>query len=234
MKTYTHTIIPETFPTSSKRLVPNSTTKFEKYRTYLTQQIEHAGRSLAILAKEHFLQHHLSGQQVAVLAGVSSNGGSALVCARRLHSLGVDVQVFMTDTDERMAAVTLRQKQLLKQIGVPVHLGTELPGDLEYDLIIDGIMESSATQKLCGLSMEMIHWINAGNEKVIAIDLPSGLNSRSNRGAAAIVEADATLTLAMPKESMFTERAKHYIGSLYLGDMRVPSTDTATDIIKIY
>ena len=58
----------------------------EEYGILLIQMMENAGRCLAILAKERFLD--TGNEKVMVLAGVGGNGGGALVCARRLAAWG--------------------------------------------------------------------------------------------------------------------------------------------------
>ncbi|MEJ2554871.1 MAG: NAD(P)H-hydrate epimerase [Anaerolineae bacterium] len=54
----------------------------------LIQMMENAGRVLAHLARERFLDGAPRGRGVVVLAGSGGNGGGALVCARRLHNCG--------------------------------------------------------------------------------------------------------------------------------------------------
>jgi NAD(P)H-hydrate epimerase len=56
----------------------------EDYHIELLQMMEHAGRHLAHLARERFLQGNPVGRRVVVLAGPGGNGGGALVAARRL------------------------------------------------------------------------------------------------------------------------------------------------------
>jgi len=68
----------------------------EDYKISLLQMMENAGRCLAILAIEKFLKKQLDTKKVIVLAGTGGNGGGALVCARRLHSWGAKVEVFLT------------------------------------------------------------------------------------------------------------------------------------------
>ncbi|HUM67274.1 MAG TPA: NAD(P)H-hydrate epimerase, partial [Chloroflexota bacterium] len=53
----------------------------EDYHIDLIQMMENAGRNLAHLARERFLNGDPRGQKVVVLAGTGGNGGGALVCA---------------------------------------------------------------------------------------------------------------------------------------------------------
>ena len=60
----------------------------EDYRIDLVRMMENAGRCLAILTRDRFLNRSPVGKRVTVLAGSGGNGGGALVAARRLHNWG--------------------------------------------------------------------------------------------------------------------------------------------------
>jgi len=60
----------------------------EDFKIELIQMMENAGRNLASLARERFLDGDPIGKRVVVLAGTGGNGGGALVAARRLHNWG--------------------------------------------------------------------------------------------------------------------------------------------------
>ena len=54
---------------------------------------------------------------------------------------------------------------------------------------------------------------------VISLDTPSGLNVTTGDIPGAVVHADTTLTLALPKSGL---RDQTCVGALYLGDISVP------------
>ena len=54
----------------------------EDYHIELMQMMENAGRNLAHLARDRFLDGDPDGKSVVVLAGTGGNGGGALVAAR--------------------------------------------------------------------------------------------------------------------------------------------------------
>ena len=63
----------------------------EDYGISLVQMMENAGRNLAQLARQRFLDGDPRGRRVLVLAGTGGNGGGGLVCARRLRNWGAEV-----------------------------------------------------------------------------------------------------------------------------------------------
>jgi NAD(P)H-hydrate epimerase len=88
----------------------------------LLQMMENAGRNLAHLARTRFLDGEPRGKRVIVLAGTDGNGGGALVCARRLHSWGAQVQVFVTKDDNAFTPVPGHQLDILRRMQVPIAL----------------------------------------------------------------------------------------------------------------
>ena len=67
----------------------------EEYGILLMQMMENAGRQLAHLARQRFMDGDPVGKTVLVLAGAGGNGGGGLVAARRLHSWGAHVIVYL-------------------------------------------------------------------------------------------------------------------------------------------
>ena len=58
---------------------------------------------------------------------------------------------------------------------------------------------------------------NAHAARVLALDVPSGLNATTGETPGVVVRADRTLTLALPKTGL-----RDVAGALYLGDIGIP------------
>lgn len=195
----------------------------EEYRIELIQMMENAGRCLAILAIDRFLDHQPADKQVAVLAGGGGNGGGAMVCARRLHNWGARVKVFLAHEESKITSVPRHQLDILRRMGIDIHLGDELDQASEIDLIIDGIIGYSVKGDPYGLPKAMIEWTNLEEAPVLSLDTPSGLDLTSGTVHSPTVKAMATLTLALPKNGLFEPKALSHRGELYLGDISVPT-----------
>ena len=226
----------------SKVVIPKITTAqmievdrlmMEDYKISLIQMMENAGRCLAILAIEKFLKKQLDTKKVIVLAGTGGNGGGALVCARRLHSWGVNVEVYLTGDPKRMTPVPKHQLVILQQIGLPIKNGIKLPTTHSADLIIDGIIGYSIKGNPFGVPKEMIDWANKQFIPILSLDTPSGLGLTTGKVHSPTIKATATLTLALPKKGLFEKTAKAVIGNLYLGDISVPPRLYKEDSLNI-
>lgn len=194
----------------------------EDYHIGLIQMMENAGRNLAHLARQRFLRGDPREQRVMVLAGTGGNGGGALVCARRLHNYGADVQVIVTQPDETLKAVPAHQLDVLRRMSVPVD-AADAVGDVETpDLIVDGVIGYSLKGAPRGAAGDLIRWASAQYAPILALDAPSGVDTTTGTVFDPAIRATATMTLALPKQGLRTPGVEAYVGELYLADISVP------------
>ncbi|GAB4529374.1 MAG: hypothetical protein OHK0046_49190 [Anaerolineae bacterium] len=191
----------------------------EDYHIELIQMMENAGRSLAHLAKDRFLQGDPRGKRVVVLAGTGGNGGGAMVSARRLQNYGASVHVFLSRPE--LDGVPAHQRDILRRMNIPVLnvVPDTVIEPLTVDLIIDGIIGYSLKGAPRGLSAEFIDWANASGVPILALDTPSGLDTSTGTAHTPTIHAAATLTLALPKVGL---RSAAQVGELYVADLSVP------------
>lgn len=193
----------------------------------LIQMMENAGRNLAHLARQRFLAGDPRGRRVLVLAGAGGNGGGALVAARRLHNWGADILVGLGEEPGAMAPVPAHQRQILEKMRVA---GVDRPAspraltaearERPFDLILDGLIGYSLRGAPSGLIGELIRAANALGAPILALDVPSGIDSTTGEIFEPSIRAAATMTLAMPKAGLVAARAA--AGELYLADISVP------------
>jgi NAD(P)H-hydrate epimerase len=194
----------------------------EDYGIELIQMMENAGRALAHLARARFLGGDPRGQAVIVLAGTGGNGGGALVAARRLHNYGAQVQVVITKPDADFAPVPGHQLAILRRMGVLVHEAGAVGEVARPVLVLDGVIGYSLKGAPRGPAAALIRWANAQDAPVLALDVPSGVDTTSGTAHDPAIRAAATLTLALPKAGLRAPGAADHAGALYLADISVP------------
>jgi len=218
------------FPKIKEASVPFLTTEqmievdramIEDYGILLIQMMENAGRNLAHLGRARFLSGDPSGKRVAVLAGVGGNGGGALVCARRLKNWGASVEVFVTKRHEDFTDIPGHQLRITRSMNIPSGIGAP-PAEAQFDLVVDGIIGYSLKGAPYGTAADMIRWANRQSAPVLALDAPSGVDSSSGAAIDPVIDAAATMTLALPKEGLRAQSVRARVGELYLADISVP------------
>lgn len=192
----------------------------EVYHIDLIQMMENAGRSLAQLARERFWQGQARGKRVVVLAGTGGNGGGALVAARWLHNAGASVEVVLAAQESRLTPVPAHQASILHRLGIPFQQSPPSSTAPAPDLVIDGLIGYSLRGAPGGASANLIRWANRVSAPVLALDVPSGVDSSTGEVHDPSIAADATMTLALPKTGLRTAKAQ--VGALYLANISVP------------
>ncbi|MCJ7715428.1 MAG: NAD(P)H-hydrate epimerase [Anaerolineales bacterium] len=193
----------------------------DEFGIQLIQMMENAGRHLADLAVQRFLEEDPIGKSVVILAGIGGNGGGALVCARNLHNWGADVVVVLTKSVEQLTGVVQHQTKILQANKIEIASVLDLQKVSALDLIVDGLIGYSIQGAPRGLAAELIRWANQQEKPILALDLPSGLDGTTGEVFHPAIKAAATLTLALPKIGLQTAR-ENVVGELYLADIGVP------------
>jgi NAD(P)H-hydrate epimerase len=105
---------------SKEEMIEVDRAMIEDYEIQLVQMMENAGRALAYLAKERFLENKPINRIVTILAGTGGNGGGALVSARHLHNYGADVKVITTKLNKQFSSVPAHQLMTIQKMGIPI------------------------------------------------------------------------------------------------------------------
>jgi NAD(P)H-hydrate epimerase len=186
----------------------------------LSRMIEHAGRALALVARDVHLGGDARGRRVLAVAGGGGNGGGALVAARRLHGWGAEVSVVAVADPARTGAVTAHQRAILERSGVPVVPRPTVPAGTE--LLLDGLIGYGLTGAPTGRVADAIAAVAAATCPVVSLDVPSGIDGTSGNAPGPHVTADTTVTLALVKTGLLTAHGRRAAGTLLLADIGVP------------
>ncbi|MDY7027143.1 MAG: NAD(P)H-hydrate dehydratase [Spirochaetota bacterium] len=161
-----------------------------------------------------------------IAAGGGNNGGDALVMARQALIAGLeDLHVVMRNRRTNELAST--HLAIIESLGIPVVFWEENPDQSKEliqtaDMIIDGIAGTGMKEALRGSAAELTEWINnAAVGYICAVDIPSGLGPEYLPGYPA-VQADLTLTMGLPKLSLYTPAGRRLCGEIELIDPGFP------------
>ncbi|HEY0493544.1 MAG TPA: NAD(P)H-hydrate epimerase [Candidatus Dormibacteraeota bacterium] len=160
----------------------------------------------------------VSGRRVAVLAGPGNNGGDALVAARFLAQRGALVECLCLPPKDP-SSLAANHAGTLRSMGIDCRPFTSST-QLSADLIVDGLLGTGVHLPLRQPYPGIIADINRARSQVVAIDLPSGLDSDTAEGDSEAVQATATLTLGLPKPALSSAQC---CGRLFLADIGLPA-----------
>ncbi|MGE4178100.1 MAG: NAD(P)H-hydrate epimerase [Thermoleophilia bacterium] len=219
----------DAFPTPSADAVPWVTVDqmrevdrlmVEDLGISLVRMMENAGRSLAVAARA-MLEGGVAGRRLTVLAGPGGNGGGGLVAARHLANAGAEVRVHLSLHEDAVTGVPAEQLAILRAMGVavtgrPITAAVLRPAELVIDAVL-GYGQRGAPR---GPSAALVG-ATAGR-RVLALDVPSGLDPDSGAMYEPGVRAEVTMTLAAPTHGLGAPRAAPAVGRLLVADISVP------------
>ena len=90
------------------------------------------------------------------------------------------------------------------------------------DLIIDGLFGTGLSRPINIEIFKYIRWVNQSSSKVLAIDIPSGLNGDTGEVSSIAVKADKTITFGYSKLGMILKKGPKYCGEIIEKDIGFP------------
>jgi len=156
-----------------------------------------------------------------VVCGTGNNGGDGLAVLRQRIASGGKGDALLIGSPDRLRGDARVQWEMLEKAGVIVR-PVEKPGDLEaaaglFDkagCIVDALFGTGLSRPVEGLHRAAIEMMNASGKPVVAVDVPSGVESDTGRVGGAAVRAEVTVTFQYPKPGHFLFPGKTHTGRL--------------------
>ena len=145
----------------------------------------------------------IDGKCFAVFSGGGNNGGDGFVVARKIHSNGGLVHVFVLGDLNKYKGAAKSNLDIIKKIGLNI---TELENAENikdslhtYDAIIDGIFGTGLDRVVEGKYKNIIDLINEQTCPVYSLDIPSGVHGDTGNIMGSAVRAKHTISFGLPK-----------------------------------
>ena len=159
---------------------------------------------------------------VLVIAGPGNNGADGLAIARRLVGLGIEVEVSLATSKDRLGRDATTQLGLAEVQEVPVHEPGEAPGAEEFGVVVDALFGTGLAREVEGVAAALVTDVYNAGRPVLAVDIPSGIDGRTGQAMGVAVQAACTVTFACPKLGHFVEPGRSHRGALLVADIGIP------------
>lgn len=170
-----------------------------------------------------------AGKHIVILAGRGNNGGDGLVVGRHLINGGARVDTFLLGTVSDLTADARINFDILGNMkaGIFPLLAEEdldklLLTLLSCDLIVDAIYGIGFQGSLNDLESRVAKMVNWSRAPVVAVDIPSGVEADTGAVHGEAIQAQHTVTFALPKIGLVLEPGKDYAGTLSVADISIP------------
>jgi hydroxyethylthiazole kinase-like uncharacterized protein yjeF len=196
--------------------------------------MENAGLAVySVLLAEFGIQD----RRFVVFCGVGNNGGDGLVVARKIHSNGGVVKVFVLGDPGKFKGAAKANLDIASRLPIEVRQIQSLEAirrDVTHcDGIVDAIFGTGLTRDVGGLYRDAIALINESGKTVFSIDIPSGVNGNTGKVMGAAVKADTTVTFGLPKIGNMLFPGYDLCGKLYVSHISFPPSTYDADSLKV-
>jgi len=184
--------------------------------------MENAGAASAKKLVEKF--GDVKSKNVLVFAGLGNNGGDGLVIARHLAGYGAGVTVFLLGEPDniRSEECSWNWNLLEKMESIKLFTGGNLEdlNNLEFEIIIDGILGTGISGEIREPHASAIAFINESSHPTVSVDVPSGLNPDTGETNQVCVNANMTVTFHRMKVGM--PKRKDVCGEIFVEIIGIP------------
>ncbi len=195
----------------------------ERYGIPALILMENAGREVA---REIRKFKHL--KNVLFFCGRGNNGGDGFVAIRHLLD-EKRIEVILIGKKEEVKEPAKTNIQALLRMGVKIN---EIINEVDlknirrkinsFDIIVDALLGTGIKGEVKGVYKSAIELINQCKKKVIAVDIPSGLDADTGKRLGVCVKANITVTMGVTKKGFYLHEGKLLSGEIKVADLGIP------------
>ncbi|WP_421850134.1 NAD(P)H-hydrate dehydratase [Oricola sp.] len=171
-----------------------------------------AGAAIAGRAMQEFA----GAATIHVLCGPGNNGGDGYVAATKLAAVGVPIRIYALGAPRAGSDAAIARNDCPVNAEVFPEFSPE-----PRDLVIDAVFGAGLTREL---PVDVVTAFTIAREarcRVIAVDLPSGLNGDSGFDLGGTLQADVTVTFFRKKPGHLLYPGRALCGEIFVADIGV-------------
>jgi len=178
--------------------------------------MENAGKGCADIAR------HMCGGtgDVVIFCGSGNNGGDGFVIARHLELMGIDVKVVVVGEQDKIKGDAMTNLKIIQNMSIKIDFvspadGMKMSSMLNgASLIVDAVFGTGLKGAVGQEYLPLFEIINAMPNKVLAVDIPSGLDCDTGLPLGQAIEANTTATMVAMKQGFINPDSKRYTGNV--------------------
>ncbi len=182
--------------------------------------MERAGRGVAQAVFEQWPDLARAPHRAVVLCGPGNNGGDGFVVARLLAQWGWEVSAFLFGEPGRLPPDARRNFERWSEIAEAGRWCDIADGGPPAELVVDALFGTGLTRPVAPeLAAPLLAYAARDGVRVVAVDIPSGLDSDSGRCLGHAGRADLTVTFHSAKLGHHLAEGPERSGRLRIHDI---------------
>ncbi len=216
-------------------------TAIEKFGIREELLMENAGGA-AYFVLQNVLQNRtgIRNKRFVVFSGLGNNGGDGFVVARKIHSNGGAVKVFILGDKSKFTGAAKMNLDIIARMPIEIFeiksvksIESIKPDIRRCDAIVDAIFGTGLDRNIEGRYRDVIELINKSGKTVLSIDIPSGVHGDTGKIMGVAVNADCTVAFGLPKTGNILYPGYDLCGKLYVTHISFPPSMYNKDSLKI-
>lgn len=182
------------------------------------QLMKRAGQA----ALELLLECWPQPEQVTVYCGTGNNGGDGYVVAALAAQRQIPVRVIQVGDHNQLMGDARRAYEFALAQAVPMTAFQEtvMPS---AGVVVDALLGTGLTGVVRAPFQQAIEQVNQSLLPVLAVDIPSGLNSDTGVACGVCINADLTVSFIGLKRGLYTADGPEHCGEIFFDDLDVPA-----------
>ncbi len=192
--------------------------------------MENAGRHVAEAVWRLLPTNGISPHKVAILCGGGNNGGDGYVAARHLANCGISVTIYEAVPPGKLSGDAALNRTIVEKMRLPSREVRE-PSQIksaavewaQAAVVVDALLGTGFSGEVRSPLAEIIAACNAlTGPRIVAVDVPSGLDCETGRPAKTCLRADLTVTFVVRKIGFDAPEAQAFLGQVEVADIGAP------------
>jgi hydroxyethylthiazole kinase-like uncharacterized protein yjeF len=196
--------------------------------------MENAGQAVYFVMLQEF---GIKNNKFVVFCGGGNNGGDGLVVARKIHSNGGEVKVFLLGDETKFRGAAKRNFEIVSRMPIEISkvdsIDSVIAELLDSDAVVDAMFGTGLVRDVSGVYKDVIQLINESQSIVFSVDIPSGINGDTGEVMGVAVKADYTVTFGLPKLGNMLYPGYEHCGKLCVSHISFPPALYNSDSIKV-
>lgn len=169
-------------------------------------------------------------ERVLILCGPGNNGGDGFAAARIMASAGADCEVRLIGGGKELSSDAAANLAILRNAGGQVDepeidaVIDELSTLTDRDLIVDCLLGTGIRGAIRDPWATVVAAANQSSARILAADLPSGMDCDQGTAEGVCIEAWRTVTFAAAKQGFRTPESRRFTGDLTVAHIGMPAT----------
>lgn len=158
--------------------------------------------------------------RIVIVCGAGNNGGDGYVLARFAHAAGLTVTTLAASSPELLRDDARQAYEDLRASGGQIQPFAR-ERLTESEVIVDSLLGTGLRGAAREEIAHVIRDINSSGRPVLAVDVPSGLDSDTGVPLGDTVRADCTVTFVGLKTGLFIGDGPEFAGTVFFDDLEI-------------